>query len=47
MEKERCIKISTGLGVLKDRIIRIGHMCPTMTETDIQEVLDGLAAFKQ
>jgi len=47
MEKDRCIKISAGLGALKDKIIRIGHMCPTMTETDIQEVLDGLAAFKK
>jgi len=32
---------------LKDKIIRIGHMCPGMSETDIQEVLDGLAAFKK
>ncbi len=47
MEKERHIKISTGLGALKDRIIRIGHMCPSMSEVDIQEVLDGLAAFKK
>jgi alanine-glyoxylate transaminase / serine-glyoxylate transaminase / serine-pyruvate transaminase len=47
MEKERCIKISTGLGALKDKIIRIGHMCPGMSEVDIQEVLDGLAAFKK
>jgi len=47
MEKERCIKISAGLGVLKDKIIRIGHMCPSMSETDIEEVLDGLAFFKK
>jgi aspartate aminotransferase-like enzyme len=47
MEKERHIKISAGLGALKDRIIRIGHMCPSMSEADIQEVLDGLAAFKK
>jgi alanine-glyoxylate transaminase / serine-glyoxylate transaminase / serine-pyruvate transaminase len=47
MENARCIKISTGLGVLKDQIIRIGHMCPSMSEADIQEVLDGLAAFRK
>ena len=47
MEKERCIKISTGLGALKDQIIRIGHMCPGMSEADIEEVLDGLAAFQK
>ncbi len=47
MEKERCIKISAGLGALKDKIIRIGHMCPTISEADIEEVLDGLAAFKK
>jgi len=47
MEKERRIKISAGLGVLKDKIIRIGHMCPTISEADIEEVLDGLAAFKK
>jgi aspartate aminotransferase-like enzyme len=47
MEKERGIKISTGLGVLKDKIIRIGHMCPTISEADIEEVLDGLSAFRK
>lgn len=47
MEKERCIKISAGLGALKDKIIRIGHMCPTISEADIEEVLEGLAAFKK
>ena len=41
------IKISSGLGDLKDKIIRIGHMCPSMSEADIQEVLEGLAAFKK
>ncbi len=46
MEKERCIKISTGLGKLKEKMIRIGHMCPSITEADIDEVLQGLAAFK-
>ena len=47
MEQERHIKISSGLGDLKDKIIRIGHMCPSMSEADIQEVLEGLAAFKK
>jgi alanine-glyoxylate transaminase / serine-glyoxylate transaminase / serine-pyruvate transaminase len=45
MEKEHCIKISAGLGILKEKIIRIGHMCPGISETDIEAVLEGLAAF--
>lgn len=38
------IKISHGLGTLKDAIIRIGHMSPTVSEVDLDEVL---AALKQ
>jgi len=39
------IKISGGLGELKDKIFRIGHMSPTVSEADIDEVLDALAGF--
>jgi len=39
-------KIAGGLGQqLKDKIIRIGHMSPTVSDTDIDEVLHQLAAF--
>jgi len=39
-------KIAGGLGdQLKDRIIRIGHMSPTVREPDIDQLLDQLAAF--
>jgi alanine-glyoxylate transaminase / serine-glyoxylate transaminase / serine-pyruvate transaminase len=39
-------KIAGGLGApLVDKIIRIGHMSPTVNEADIDEVLDQLAAF--
>jgi alanine-glyoxylate transaminase / serine-glyoxylate transaminase / serine-pyruvate transaminase len=46
MANEYHIKISGGLGVLKERLFRIGHMSPTVSEVDIAEVLDALAAFK-
>jgi alanine-glyoxylate transaminase/serine-glyoxylate transaminase/serine-pyruvate transaminase len=39
------IKISAGLGELKDRIIRIGHMSPGLTEVDIDEVILALSKF--
>jgi alanine-glyoxylate transaminase / serine-glyoxylate transaminase / serine-pyruvate transaminase len=45
METERHIKISGGLGSLKEKIIRIGHMSPVLNEGDIDEVLNALAAF--
>ncbi len=39
-------KIAGGLGdSLKDKIFRIGHMSPTVSETDIDQVLAQLAAF--
>ncbi len=39
-------KIAGGLGdLLKDKIIRIGHMSPSVSETDIDQVLGQLAAF--
>ena len=40
------IKIAGGLGALKDKIIRIGHMSPSLSEIDIDEVILGLAAFR-
>lgn len=45
MEKTHGIKISTGLGILKEKLIRIGHMSPTLTDADIDEVLEALAGF--
>jgi len=39
------IKISTGLGTLKSKLIRVGHMSPTVTEADIDEVIEALGAF--
>lgn len=41
------IKISGGLGALKDQIFRIGHMSPVLTEADIDEVIEALSDFKQ
>lgn len=41
------IKIAGGLGEqLKDKVFRIGHMAPTVSEADIDEVIDALASFK-
>lgn len=45
MEEAHGIKISGGLGALKESLIRIGHMSPTVTEVDIDEVVDALAGF--
>jgi alanine-glyoxylate transaminase/serine-glyoxylate transaminase/serine-pyruvate transaminase len=43
---EHEIRVSIGLGEgLKGRIFRVGHMSPTLSEADIDAVLDGLAAF--
>lgn len=47
METERHIKISGGLGSLKEKIIRIGHMSPILNEGDIDEVVAALEAFGQ
>jgi len=47
MEQERGIKISGGLGdVFHDKIIRIGHMSPTVSEKDLDDVIAGLRAFQ-
>src|SRR4030042_2070807 len=39
------IKIAGGLGLLKDRIIRIGHMSPTISEVELDLVLLALNDF--
>ena len=41
------IKISGGLGNLKNKIFRIGHMSPTVSDNDIEAVVNALADFKQ
>jgi len=41
------IKISGGLGRLENKIIRIGHMSPAVTEADIDEVVEGLGEFRE
>ncbi len=46
MASEHGIKISGGLGRLEGKIIRIGHMSPTVTEADIDEVVEALGGFK-
>lgn len=44
LSTQKHIKISGGLGdELKEKIIRIGHMSPTVSEADIDEVLAALA----
>jgi alanine-glyoxylate transaminase/serine-glyoxylate transaminase/serine-pyruvate transaminase len=40
------IKISPGLGALKERIFRVGHMSPVTTEADIDLVIEALAKFQ-
>jgi len=39
------IKIAGGLGDLKDKIFRIGHMSPSVSENDIDLVINALAEF--
>ena len=38
------IKISSGLGDLKEKLIRVGHMSPVVTESDIDDVVSGIDA---
>jgi len=40
------IKIAGGLGLLRDKIIRIGHMAPTVSKEEIDRVLDALRQYK-
>jgi alanine-glyoxylate transaminase/serine-glyoxylate transaminase/serine-pyruvate transaminase len=46
MAEHQRIKIAGGLGALKDKIIRIGHMSPAVSETEIDAVTTGLAEFQ-
>jgi alanine-glyoxylate transaminase/serine-glyoxylate transaminase/serine-pyruvate transaminase len=39
------IKIAGGLGLLKDKIIRIGHMSPTVTAVELDRVLQALGDY--
>ncbi len=34
--------LAGGLGLLKDKIVRIGHMSPTVTEAELDRVLLAL-----
>lgn len=43
LENEHQIKISTGLGELKEKMIRVGHMSPVVTEEDIDDVVLAIA----
>jgi alanine-glyoxylate transaminase/serine-glyoxylate transaminase/serine-pyruvate transaminase len=46
MEQVHAIKIAPGLGEgLGDKIFRIGHMSPSLTDADIDRVLEALADF--
>jgi alanine-glyoxylate transaminase / serine-glyoxylate transaminase / serine-pyruvate transaminase len=47
LETQHSIKISGGLGALKDRVFRIGHMSPVLTECDIDQVLMALSGFRK
>ncbi|NPV84428.1 MAG: alanine--glyoxylate aminotransferase family protein [Anaerolineae bacterium] len=46
LSEEHHIKISTGLGPLRDTIFRIGHMSPILTETEIDWVIHALSKFQ-
>lgn len=46
MENVHQIKISGGLGALKEKLIRIGHMSPTVTEQDIDQVVNALDQYR-
>jgi alanine-glyoxylate transaminase / serine-glyoxylate transaminase / serine-pyruvate transaminase len=46
LETRHQIKISGGLGALKDRVFRIGHMSPILSISDIDQVLSALTDFK-
>jgi alanine-glyoxylate transaminase/serine-glyoxylate transaminase/serine-pyruvate transaminase len=44
--KEHQIQISGGLGHLKPKIFRIGHMSPIITDDDMDRLINALKAFK-
>jgi len=41
------IKISSGLGELKEKLFRIGTMSPVVGEGDVDEVLEALSTFRK
>lgn len=43
---EHKIQISGGLGDLKPKIFRVGHMSPILTNEDIEKLVDALKKFK-
>ena len=47
LAEDHGIKISGGLGSLKNKIFRIGHISQTVAENDIDEVVNALADFKK
>lgn len=47
LANEYKIKISPGLGEMKEKIFRIGHMSPVLQEKDIDFVLEALGKFMQ
>jgi alanine-glyoxylate transaminase/serine-glyoxylate transaminase/serine-pyruvate transaminase len=46
LAEEHRIKIAGGLGALKNKIFRVGHMAPTVSEEHIDLVLEGLSQFE-
>ena len=46
LAKNHHIKIAGGLGALKDKIFRIGHMSPSLAQSDIDDVVNALMAFQ-
>ncbi len=47
METAHHIKISGGLGALKETLFRVGHMSPILTVDDIDEVVEALRDFRR
>lgn len=45
LEEEHHIKITTGFGALRDRVIRIGHMGGVISEADVDTLLAALRQF--
>jgi alanine-glyoxylate transaminase / serine-glyoxylate transaminase / serine-pyruvate transaminase len=45
MGEKHHIKIAGGLGAMKDKIIRVGHMSPLVSEDDIDRVVAALGEF--
>ena len=40
------IQISSGLGNLKSKIFRIGHMSPVISDEDMAKLINALISFK-